>query len=555
MPMEPEQPNYLAQLEAKNIVAFILNHKIKNENGSEIEFMDHNFMLQPFMDMSPEQVHRKCAQIGGSVKEILRSFWLAKYLRANVIYTLPTRNAVRDFVLPKVNPIIEHNPILGSFIRTTDSIELKKVGDRFIYFRGSWGQGSAISISAHILINDEKDHSNQKTLRTYKSRLDDAKRERPDLGWMMNFSNPTIPDYGIDEDFKNSCQYHWYIKCHRCNHWQFMKWPDNVDVKRGIYICDKCSGELDNEDRRVGRWIAHKPKNKVHGYWYSQLMVPWIPATKIIADWNEGKGDQSIFHNFTLGQAYQSGEAGVTRADLLNCIVLDQNPETDVAIGVDVGTTKHVVIGNRYGVFKVLETDSWDEIEQLRNYYSAYMVIDAMPDHVKPKKLAKKYPGKVFVCYYDSQKKNIQTVEWGTGDDRFVVRVDRTKIFDETVADIHSQDLEYYGLNSIQLDDYIKHWGNMYRTVIVDAQDRQQVAWKTKGEDTGTKKPDHYAHATVYFKVALSKTLSSGGIVKPDRPKKDKEHPTVSPDNTVPGLKLSDVLERARKQNQKRRRT
>lgn len=547
-------PNYLSQLEARNIVAFILNHKIKNENGSEIEFMDHNFMLQPFTDVTPEQAHKKCAQIGGSVKEILRSFWLAKHLRANVIYTLPTRNSVRDFVLPKVNPIIENNKILQTFIHTTDSIELKKVGDRFVYFRGSWGQESAISISAHILINDEKDHSNQKTLRTYRSRLDDAKRERPDLGWIMNFSNPTLPDYGIDADYKDTKQFHWYVKCHRCNHWQFMKWPDNVDIKRGIYICDRCHLELDREDRRTGRWIAHRPKNPRAGYWYSQLMVPWIPATKIIADWNEGKGDQSIFHNFTLGEAYQSGEAGITRADILNCIVMDRNPETDVAIGVDVGVTKNVVIGNRYGIFKVLETDSWDEIEQLRNYYGAYMVIDAMPDHVKPKKLAKKYPGKVFVCYYDNQKKNIQTIEWGTGDDRHVVRVDRVKIFDETVADLHSQDTEFTGLNAIQLDDYIKHWGNMYRTTEMDAQDRQVVAWKTKGEETGAKKPDHFSHATIYFKVALSKTSSSGGIVKPDRPKRNKESPTVSADNTVPGLKLSDVLDRVRKENRRRRR-
>lgn len=542
-------PNYLNELEARNIIAFILKNEIKNEDGEQLEFMDHNFMIQPFLDNTPNQAHKKCSQIGGSVKEIIRSFYFAKHLKANVIYTLPTRNAVRDFVLPKVNPIIEQNPVLQSFINTTDSIELKRVGDRFVYFRGSWGQESAISISAHILINDEKDRSKPKTLRTYRTRLDDAKRKRPDLGWEMNFSNPTIPDFGVDEDFNKSTQNHWYVKCTGCNHWQFLSWPESIDIKKRIYVCKRCHKEIDRETRRTGRWVPHQ-KSDIAGYWYSQMMVPWIPAGKIIDDWNEGKGDQSVFYNFTLGLAYQAKDSGISRRDILNCIEMDINPEIDVAMGVDVGKTKNVVIGNRYGIFKVLETDSWDEIEQLRNRYSAYMVIDAMPDHVRPKKLAKKYPGKVFINYYDTQKKNVKTIEWGTGDNRIIVRTDRTKIFDEVVSDIHSQDV-VFNLTATELDTYIKHWQNMYRAIDENVDGVQTAKWKTKGEETGTKKPDHFAHATVYFKIALSKTASHGGIVKPDRPKKEKENPTVSPNNTVPGLNLKSVIERASKRRKR----
>src|SRR4030066_1181780 len=144
-------------------VAWILNNSIKNENGSPIEFRDHSFLIDPFADNSPRQVIKKCSQIGWSTLAILRAFHLAKYAGANVIHTFPSRNMSKDFVIPKVNPLIQNNKVVADMV-SVDSINLKKVGTRFIYYRGSYEQTEAISISAHILINDEYDRSNQMVL-------------------------------------------------------------------------------------------------------------------------------------------------------------------------------------------------------------------------------------------------------------------------------------------------------------------------------------------------------------------------------------------------------
>lgn len=532
----------LDKIEAVNIVAWIMKHQIKNENGSPLEFRDHFFMLQPFMDMTPEQAHKKCAQIGGSVKDILKSFYASKHLSANVIYTMPTRNAIRDFVLPKVNPLIEKNPILQTFIHNTDTMDLKQIGDRFIYYRGSWGQESAISISAHILINDEKDRSKPKVLRTYRSRLDDAKRERPDLGWIWNLSNPTIPDTGIDEDFQKSSQNHWFVKCPHCNHEWYLSFPDNIDFKRQEYVCTKCHGILDREARRIGRWV-NKRESPISGYWYSQMMVPWIPASKIIADYNGGRGDQSVFYNFTLGLAYQGSDTGVTREDIVSILAPGDNPEIDNAMGVDNGVYKHVVIMNRYGIFKTYVTDDWQRIEDDRNRYSASMVIDANPYPNVPTRLARKYPGKVFIHYYDTTDKNLDIVTFGEGDRRGVVSSNRTKIFDLVVADIRSKDIDL-NMTLTEAEEYIVHWTNMYRVVEENVIGQMKAKWKTKGEDTGTKKPDHFAHATVYAIIAMMKTGISGAIVKAERPKKEQTHPTVSPEGTVPGYNPQALLEK-----------
>ncbi len=525
-----------------NAIAFILANKIVNENSVPIEFRDHRFLVDPYLDENPEQVIIKSAQVGWSTLEIIKSIHQCHFLRANVIYTLPSRNVVKDFVLPKVNPLIDMNPALKALVGETNSISLKKIGDRFLYFRGSWEQMSAISISGHILKHDEFDRSNQKVLKTYRSRLDAAKRERPDLGWEVQFSNPSIPGNGVDEKWQLSDMKHWFIKCPHCNQWQFLNFPDNIDFEREIYICKKCHKELDDITRRMGQWV-NKRNSSISGYWINQMMVPWIPAKKIIED---SLGDQSIFYNFTLGLPYISKEQGISRQIILNDIILTDNPRVDVAMGVDNGVVKHYVIGNRYGIFEMGSTESWDDIEDLRNRYGATMVIDALPYPTMPKRLAQKYNGKVFVHYYVKDIKEIGTIWWGENNKRLIVESDRTKIIDQVVADLNSGDI-VFNLNESQLEEYIIHWGNLYRTVELAGNGIIQSSWKTIGQETGTKKPDHLAHATIYWRIALEKAALSGGIVKPEPINKRVISPHVDKEGNMPALDIRRVIERAKK--------
>jgi len=192
----------LNEATAFNALAWIYQNKLCNENGSPINFSQHRFLIEPYLDNSPQQAIIKCSQIGYSTLAILRSFHLAKYAKANIIHTFPTRRIEKDLVAPKVDPLIMQNPAIKAMV-TEDSRNLKKIGDRFIYYRGSYDQTDAISISAHILIADEYDRSNARVLKTYRSRLDDAKRERPELGWEWQFSNPTVPGNGVDVWWEN----------------------------------------------------------------------------------------------------------------------------------------------------------------------------------------------------------------------------------------------------------------------------------------------------------------------------------------------------------------
>jgi DNA-directed RNA polymerase subunit RPC12/RpoP len=526
-----------------NAAAFVFFNQIKNENDLPIEFDNHRFLLKPYSDMSKRQVARKSTQVGWSTLAIVRAIHLCNYTKANVIYTLPSKSVVKDFVTPKVDPLIEANPVIKKMIGQTDSTALKAVGKRFIYFRGSWEQSSAITISGDVLINDEYDRSNQLVLETYKTRLDASALNNPDLGFEWHFSNPSTPGAGVDGLWTDSNQQHWYIKCSRCNKEQFLEWPDNIDMKNEVYICKHCKLPLSPMDRKNGHWYAHH-RSDISGYWINQLMVPWIPASKIILN---SKKDQQIFHNFTLGLPYVSAEDKISEDSIRRAIILEENPRTDVAIGVDIGITKHYVIGNKYGIFRVGTCTSWEEIEDLRNRYSAYMVIDAMPMPDPVMRLVQKYSGKIFMSYFSKNKKQLEVIEWGKGDKRGVVYSDRTKIIDAVVADIRTQDI-VFNIPPNGLEEYISHARNMYRVT----QERLSPEGGKTGEVTQDwltigSRPDHFIFATVYWKLAMEQTLSHGAIIRPPRPNRKDLLPPIHVDEygETSGINIDEAIDAA----------
>jgi len=527
------------EYEKSSPLAFMYNNKIKTENGSNIEFHDHKFLVEPYADMNPRQAIIKCSQVGWSVLAINKSLWLANFKKANIIYTMPSASIVKDFVTPKVDPIIQANPVYGAWMGKTNSVALKNVGDRFIYFRGSWEQSAAISISAHVLINDELDRSNQQVVRTYRSRLDDALRERPDLGYIWQFSNPSIPGFGVHEAFDKSDQKHWFIKCPYCGNEHYMRWPESVNLKNKTYVCIKCHEELPDSARRDGRWVKKYKDRTISGYWISQLFVPWIPASKVIED---SEGDKSVFYNFTLGLPYLSKDQGVSRKMITDCISPDFNPKTNVAIGVDNGVRKTVVIGNVDGIFRTYETDAWEDIEEDIRRYNATCVIDALPYPATPIRLSEEYRGRVFINYFNTGiSKSGNVIEWGKGDKRNVVKSDRTKIIDMVVGELQNKEI-LFNMTTTQLEQYIFDWTQIYKQIETNSQGISRATWKTiEG------RRDHFAFASIYWRIALEKTFVASGVVRtPTKRSKMRESIYISPDSTVPAIDIKDVLNRAK---------
>lgn len=504
--MQPNQEQKL-MLEQHDALAWVVLNGTVNENDKLMEFNKHRFLIEPYTDNSKDQVIMKSAQVGWSVLAILKTLHFAHYGKMNVIYVLPTRNVVKDFVTPKVNPIIQKNPHIDKIV-SVDSVNLKQIGDRFIYYRGAFSDVEAISISADIVVADEYDRSDQNVLITYQSRL-----QASDHGYYWKFSNPSIPNFGTHELYINSDQKHWFVRCQRCNHEWFMSFEKGdkehyVDKDREVYACGNCHQELSDSARQNGRWVAKYPNRDRRGYHISQLFMPWVSAKKIMSQYRES--DSQFFYNFVLGLPYISAEFVINRASIIKCVTPDKPSMENLVLGVDNGVEKHWVLGNQTGIIAYGVTESWEDIEKMIRLYNCICVIDANPYPNIPKKLAETYRGKVFIHYYQQDTKNLGVTRWGEGDKSGVVYSDRTKLLDMIAGEINGETLNFY-INERELEKYVYHAENVYRAVQTNALGIQKGVWITKEN-----KPDHWLHATAYWRVGVSKLggVKKAGIIK-----------------------------------------
>lgn len=555
------------ELQKVSCLAWVLLNNFVNENQQPFEFSEHRFMIDIYNETSVDLVCRKSAQVGFSVFAILKVVHAAKFMLLNVIYILPTRNASAEFVTPKVNPMLKRNPALAELIMNTDNKTLKQIGDRWLYFKGAFHEGEAISTSADFLVADEYDRSDQNVLSMYQSRLQASK-----FRWFWRFSNPSLPSYGVDALFKSSDQMHWFVKCHHCGYDSYIDFEreeagkyedgapyfthyvkivsDEKDHEDGIYACGECDEELSDADRISGEWVAKYPGRRMRGYWICQMMVPWVSATHILRQRNDMTVD--TFYNMVLGKAYQASEFLINREAILDARQLGEPIKDQYFLGVDSGKTKHWVLGNFQGVITYGTAAEWGDIERLITTYKAITVIDALPDFTVPEQLARDYMGQVYVHYYVHDRKSLKVTEKKEGEEFGVLQSDRTKLFDMLAIEITSKKLGFFQTPDA-LDGIIGHFENMYRVVEFDTKQIARARWETKGEGEG-KAPDHWAHACAYYRVAMNmglKLQEAGGIRSTKPSSKVKKSFVVTDDQAkvedVVGMSMDTLIERSLK--------
>lgn len=521
----------LKQLEDTNIIAWIMANDIRTERGEPFDFDKFSFMIDPYLDWTPEQGTRKCSQIGWSIMTNLKLFYAANFgipgygiSAANVIYTMPTDSDIKSFVPSKTNMLIKNNRTISRYMQDengnrmdVDSIERKRIGNSFVYFKGTKSQTAALALTSDLNIHDEADRSVKEIVDQYESRLGTSMyRGR----WI--FSNPSAPNMPADLMYQMSDQKHWFICCEHCGHWQYLDWKKLsehefkkshhcfIDDTHGHYVCSKCANIITDDNRKRGRWIKKYQNRDTSGYWVSHMMCSWISAKQMLK--TEEEKDRGYFNNFALGIPYVGSDVVVDGQTIVNNIVLDEVrwQQGQVAMGIDNGNVKHYVIGNEQGIFEIGKTESWADIEMLIRKYQPYTVIDLNPYPNKPKTLANAYRN-VWCSFYVTDAKNLELLQWGKRDKRHMVYPHRNKIIDEVINFIFDGGIKFLKSRAYW-EEYIAHWETMYREDEENSLGIVRGVWKTS---TGE---DHYCHATIYFYIALKRmiggraqVLKSGG--------------------------------------------
>jgi hypothetical protein len=520
-----EMPNDVAEL---SILGWILKARILTEKGDPLDFHDRLFLLDILTDWSKDIVIKKCSQVGGSVIFNLKALFALRAFGWNIIYTMPTDSDVEEFVKTKTNGIIRQNP--QAFVGASqDSIYLKQIGDRNLFFKGTVSKTAAISTSADLNIHDEASRSDQSTIETYKSRLKASQfRGR----WL--FSNPTSEKDAIDEAWKKSDQKEWEITCTKCSLPQPLKWPESIDLARKCFQCQGCKKELSRDERRLGKWVAQRPGAAISGYHISHLMAPWISAAEIIAD---SEGDQEYFYNFILGEPYNPGDLRVSASTILdNWTPQDLTKGHDWYLGVDVGNIKHYVLGTELGVTQVGRFTKWSELDDLMKLHKPTLVIDAMPDNTMSKYYVENYRA-ALMSFFQENKNNPKTIVWwGENDKQGVVYSNRNRILDQLIDHILNAKMLFGISTDAELKRYLKQWETLRRIKVTDTKGIESYEW------TSTTGEDHYVFATLYFYLA---TLSAGnGVVFPERGRSKKQF--IDNNNVVGTLEeLSEIIAQA----------
>ncbi len=496
----------LEQLKARNIRIFVDAEGIKNEQGFPVEFKDRAFLKAIYEDLSPLQVVLKSPQIGLTTLMLIKTFWVAKYLRKDIVYTLPTSADVNDMAGGKINRIIAQNPVFETWVSDHDSVTSKRVGENTIYYRGTWTQKAATQVASQLNVHDEIDASKQDVIESYETRL-----QAQAGGWRWYFSHPSLPDYGVDKFWKLSDQKHWFITCPYCQKPQYLKWPENIDQERGIFVCQDCKhfkGALSDDVRREGEWFKKFKDREFSGYWVSQLMCPWITAEKICSDFAEKTPE--YFWNFTLGLPYQGGDSKLTEQYLFQNLTRDvQVAETDerIIIGIDTGLKIDFVLGNaRLGLFHHGDSSDYRELNGfMQRWPKAIAIIDGGGDFIGAQKFAEQWPGRVFKAYAGEDRKTNQLFRWGAKGEQGQVLYDLNRTWQLIVDEFRDKRIALQG----EEDDWWEYWldwKNMSRIKVVDDKTGmvKGIKWVRNGRN-------HRASATVFWRVGMDK-FSGGGV-------------------------------------------
>lgn len=476
-------------------------------DGKEFSFKKHEYLIEPYHDDHSYQVEIKATQLGLTSKALLRVVYGCRYgTYRGILYLFPSRTDVTDLSKTRLTPLIEDNPKnIGQWIRETDSANVKKIWNSFLYLRGMKSRVGLKSIPVDFEVFDELDEAPPNAVDMALERM-----AHSETGHLLFLSNPTLPDYGIDKLFQSTDQRFWLLKCPSCNEYTNMveTFPDCLQIVRGktIRACIKCGHEL---DPAVGEWVAKYPSiTERRGRQYSQLYAQTkTTSPEMILHNFKTTNNLTDFYNLKVGIAYVDSQNRLSIQQVLDCCGDEGmlSSSTDGCfMGVDQGSNLHVVIGKRHSKRKgqIVYIDmlkgnnendknddtGWRQLDELMKRFKVMRcVVDAMPNTKLARLFSERFPGRVFLSYYNEHQRG--AYRWNEKD--MTVAANRTESLDSSHREVAENNIVIPRSSDIVLK-FAKHLHNVAKRLEEDPETgSQRYIYFKLGED-------HWRHAYNY---------------------------------------------------------
>jgi hypothetical protein len=484
--------------------------------GRPFKFDGHEYLRAIYNDQAPRVVLTKSAQVGGSTYAILRALH-ACLTGLNVIYFFPTRTDGLDFSKSRVTPLVVENPFLAKLMTDTDTAGLRRIGDAHLYMRGMQSQVGMKSVPADMLVFDELDESDPQAKSMAMERLAHSDYKR-----VIELSNPSLPDYGIDESYQKSDQRHWTLKCPSCSAWTApeREFPTKLGEEVKIILphedgsfflaCPRCQAPLEIDK---GEWVADFPDRDIHGYRISQLFSSKVDPGEILKEYRTTRFPDR-FYNLKIGIPWADLER---RLDVMSVLALCGEtvlPEAadstgTYTMGIDTGRQLHVVILREDAGDKkrqhLVHLGAYPEFSDLDALMARYRVqqcvIDGLPETHETRKFAERHRGVVFMNYFNEHQRGAADWDHRTQ----IVKINRTEALDASREAVRRQRL----ILPRQTPVVVEFAQHMAADAKILEEDADTGAQKYRYIRTG---PNHFSLAFTYAWLAASRYMDAPDI-------------------------------------------
>jgi len=471
-------------------------------------FEGHEYLRAIYDDTSPHVVLSKAAQIGGTTWAILRSIH-ACLTGLNVIYFFPTRTDVLEFSKSRVAPLLADNPFLSRLMTDTDTAGLKRIGDAHLYLRGMQSTVGMKSVPADMVVFDELDETSPAAKAMALERLAHSEYKR-----VIELSNPSLPDYGIDEQYQKSDQRHWTLRCPQCAHMTALDKEFPVKLGQEVRIiqpradgtcyraCPECSGEL---DLAQGEWVADFPGRPIHGYRISQLFSSKVDPGQILAEYRTTRFPDR-FYNLKIGVPWvdlgRRLDATTVLALCGEMSMAESSTGGYCAMGVDTGRDLHVVIlrseedpdAEGRHLIHLTVCHAFEELDELMGRFDIKRcVIDGLPETHATREFARRHEGRVFMNFFNEHQRGSPNWDRQTR----MVQINRTEALDASRAAVRDAKV-MLPRRSALVEEFAHH---MAADAKVLEEDEETGIQKYRYIRTGT---NHFSMAFTYAWLAGS---------------------------------------------------
>ena len=477
----------------------------------------------------------KCAQIGLTTATI--AYFLAAMAtqrKFNTIYALPSQTDASKIVTTKINPIIQESTRLRQLAdKSADSVELKQIGNNFLFCRGAKSETAALSISADCLVADEIDRSDPDVLKQFRSRL-----QASELAIIKQFSTPTVNGVGISKEAETSKRYRSFATCSHCNHTWLpsyhtdMKVPgytadiseitrtniQTLDWKNAHWSCPNCGKDPQLHPSRL-EWVCENSEEnwEASTYYVNPVVCCEVLKPAYLVRTSTEFNTRSEWLNQVLGETSTENNEQVTADDVKASFTTALDSSEVHYLGADIGLLCTVAIGRKTQAGELLvvhrETVPVTNFiarrqELMKQYRIAVSVHDAYPYTSMIMGICDFDPNAYGCTFSVGNSPELFTIQEKVADaeegklNLRLVKANRTRALDEILLLFKGKRILTARISSSEDDKYLAHCLSMKRTQVF-VKDELQFQWqKTNGND-------HSLFALAYLNLA---TLLRGTV-------------------------------------------